>query len=253
MTLLKRPREATRLFLEGAGFSSIYCRVIVMCECILQLPPTKNSLAYLKSQPLPQSPEAATVTESGATVGLNSRNRDGVTRPNMQVSAILNRCGHLDRVDVRWGWAPIWSMGTRPPLTHLPLHLVMRSKAFQRIRGEGRALVAVDGWFEMTDEAALGQSSLIYTTSRSARPMFLAALAQVSDAHSGCDGLVLLTHENGTGNPQQLLAFDAQDAMKWLAPDLEWEQALQLATHHAVSEADLEHLLTAQRAAYRKR
>ena len=226
-----------------------------MCECILQLPATKDSLAWLNPLPMQQRPQASAVTEAGATVGLNSRHRDGVTRPNMQVSAILNRGEHLDRVDVRWGWSPIWSMGTRPPLTHLPLHLVMRSKAFQRIRVEGRALVAVDGWFEMTDEAAatLGQSSLIYTTSRSASPMFLAALAQVSDAHSGCDGLVLLTHENGTGNPQQLLAFGAEDAIKWLAPDLQWEQAQQLAAQHAVSEADLEHLLTAQRVASKKR
>jgi hypothetical protein len=36
------------------------------------------------------------------------------------LSAVLNKDGRLRCHRIRWGWSPIWSMGVRPPITHLP-------------------------------------------------------------------------------------------------------------------------------------
>jgi putative SOS response-associated peptidase YedK len=224
-----------------------------MCECIVQPVSSKDSLAYFAQRAAQSvSGEASALAESlCAATAPRSHDRHGVIKPNMQVSAIRNRDGRLECIKVRWGWSPIWSVGTMPPLTHLPLHLVMRSKVFDRIKREGRALVAVDGWYEEIGDAAMANQTprLSYTTSRQSSPIFLAALAQASETHNGCDGLSLVTFGDIASKQQRLLAFTGEDALAWLNPDLQWEQAQQMAMHMAVDEPQLEHVLTSQRMA----
>ncbi|RMT84149.1 hypothetical protein ALP40_02213 [Pseudomonas viridiflava] len=221
-----------------------------MCECIVQpvsspdfsglLAQKENGSASSRLSALNQSLHLAT--------DFAPHKKTSVIKPNMQIRAIRQRDGELECVKVRWGWSPVWTMGTLPPRTHLPLHLVMRSRAFDRIRSGGRVLVAVDGWYDVpTDHPSPHSRRLSYTTSRESTPIFLAALAQISEPSSGCDGLVLMTHGD-TSNPQQrLLAFDADAALQWLKPELCWEQAQHMALHMAVNEPQLEHVLTAQR------
>ena len=208
-----------------------------MCECIVQSGSSQSHLAFLASR------QALLAAENDIN-GDNTKKvaPEHLIKPRMRVEAIVNRDGTYECVEVRWGWTPVWSMGTRPPLTQLPLHLVMRSKGFAKLRETGRALIAVQGWYDATEgrqPADLTRST--YTTSRFEGPVFLAALAQVSANSSGCDGLALLTHGEESGK-QHLLAFGPEDAAAWLNTGLDWEQARQLANQHALCERQLEHL-----------
>nr|WP_283939138.1 SOS response-associated peptidase family protein [Pseudomonas sp. T1.Ur] len=168
----------------------------------------------------------------------------------MQVSAIRRRGGRLECIKVRWGWSPIWSVGTMPPLTHLPLHLVMRSKVFDQIKREGRVLVAVDGWYKSPEPSLPGQTPrYVYTTSPQSTPIFLAALAQASETPLGCDGLALVTYGDIANQHQRVLAFSAEDALDWLEPELGWEQAQQLIERMNATPPHLEPGMTVQRPA----
>lgn len=224
-----------------------------MCEYIVQHALSTDFLGLLvRGKTLDSSTERATLSTLDHSLHPVTTSvpcdRKSVIKPNMQVSAIRQRDGQLECIKVRWGWSPVWSMGTLPPRTHLPLHLVMRSKVFDRMRGEDRVLVAVDGWYEATaDDPSLPGRRFSYTTSRQTTPIFLAALAQISERSSGCDGLVLMTCDDTGGNHQRLLAFGADNALEWLRPQLAWEQAQQMAIHMAVDEPQLEHILTSQR------
>ena len=117
-----------------------------MCEYIVQHALSTDFLGLLvRGKTLDSSTERATLStldhSSHPVTTSVPCDRKSVIKPNMQVSAIRQRDGQLECIKVRWGWSPVWSMGTLPPRTHLPLHLVMRSKVFDRMRGEGRVLV----------------------------------------------------------------------------------------------------------------
>jgi putative SOS response-associated peptidase YedK len=220
-----------------------------MCECIVQPVSSKDSLAFFAQRTaLGGNTQSLSPDSLHEAVAPQLHERQSMIKPNMQVSAIRNREGRLECIKVRWGWSPVWSMGTMPPLTHLPLHLVMRSKVFDRIKRDGRVLVAVDGWYEALENGAANSSRrLSYTTSRQSSPIFLAALAQASERPNGCDGLALVTYGDIAQQQQRLLAFTGENALQWLRPDLDWEQAREMAIHVAVAEPQLEHVLTAQR------
>lgn len=221
-----------------------------MCECFVQPVSSKDSLAFFAQRDIQgASGEARLPPQSlHAIAAPRPHDRQSVIKPNMQVSAIRNRDGRLECIKVRWGWSPVWSMGTMAPLTHLPLHLVMRSKVFDQIKRDGRVLVAVDGWYEASDaHPSTPSQHLSYTTSRQSAPIFLAALAQASETPNGCDGLALVTYGDIAHQQQRPLAFTGEEALQWLKPDLDWEQAQQMATRVAVAEPQLEHVMTAQR------
>jgi hypothetical protein len=64
---------------------------------------------------------------------------------------------------------------------------------------------------------------------KGAGPTYLAALAQVSESRSGCDGLVLLTNGGGgASGPLHLLTLDRHFAMRWLDPSADWQEAFPL-------------------------
>ncbi|MBC3301567.1 SOS response-associated peptidase family protein [Pseudomonas sp. SWRI18] len=221
-----------------------------MCEFIVQPASSPELLELLTGS------ESERVNGAGSVFCPSSRpdtvpgvaEAKNIIKPSMTVSAIRLRDGQLECVKARWGWSPVWTMGTMPPRTHLPLHLVMRSRVFDRIRREGRVLVAVDGWYDIPAATPSNQNpSLSYTTSRQSSPMFLAALAQISEKPCGCDGLVLMTCGDPASAQQRLLAFNAENALGWLEPDLQWEQAMQMTAHMAVDEPQLEHVLTSPR------
>ncbi|MDO7896072.1 SOS response-associated peptidase family protein [Pseudomonas citrulli] len=214
-----------------------------MYECLVQEVSSKQSLAFFAQRDTHGAGLTAAATPVGLSVTAQPRPHDqqNLIKPNMQLSAIRCRGGRLECIKVRWGWSPIWSVGTMPPLTHLPLHLVMRSKVFDRIKREGRALVAVNGWYESADTAlAPAAQRLNYTASNQASPIFLAALAQASETPNGCDGLTLVTYGDIASQQQRLLAFTGEEALQWLRADLDWEQAQQVAASAALVNPPLD-------------
>lgn len=219
-----------------------------MCESFVQHVSAKDALAYFAQRDTPGGRFDTSVTHLDLyrTVPTGPQERHSLIKPNMQVSAIRRRGGHLESIKVRWGWSPIWSVGTMPPLTHLPLHLVMRSKVFDPIKREGRVLVPVEGWYDSQapDSSQLQHSS--YTTSRQSAPIFLAALAQASETALGCDGLTLVTYGDIASQQQRVLALSADDALHWLEPEFGWEQAQQLAERLNSVEPHLEPAMTTQ-------
>lgn len=231
-----------------------------MCECFVQPVSAKDSLAFFAQRDsFGATPSNLSADSLHAVAAPALHERQSVIKPNMQVSAIRNRGGRLESIKVRWGWSPVWSMGTMAPLTHLPLHLVMRSKVFDRIKRDGRVLVAVDGWYDSPADTGAGIGTqtqarrLSYTTSRQSSPIFLAALAQASETPNGCDGLALVTFGDIASQQQRLLAFTGENALQWLRPELDWEQARDLAAHMAATEPQLEHVLSARRMAQGRR
>ncbi|MGR4971536.1 SOS response-associated peptidase family protein [Pseudomonas sp. LARHCG127] len=223
-----------------------------MCDGLVQHVSSKDSLAYFAQRDTSGSRFGTSVTplDLYETTPPKAQERHSLIKPNMQVSAIRRRGGHLECIKVRWGWSPIWSVGTMPPLTHLPLHLVMRSKVFDPIKHEGRVLVAVEGWYESQAPASPSQAPrLAYLTARQSAPIFLAALAQASETSFGCDGLALVTYGDIANQQQRVLAFSADDALDWLEPDLGWEQAQQLVARLNGTQPPLEPAQTIQRPA----
>lgn len=218
-----------------------------MCECIAQLYPPDSYLDRLNPVSFTGSP-AKQIRESSCP---DLRDRDHVIRPNHYLKAIMNKNGTLLCQKIRWGWSPVWSMGTRPPLTHLPLEIVMRSKVFKRIRNGGRALVAVDGWFDSASDggSVTAACRFIYTKTRSEEPVYLAALAQTGDSASGCCGLVLITQGGGgSSGPLQLLALDGKRAVRWLDHSLDWPQAQTLVSDNSNTEQAFERIAVRQSA-----
>ncbi|MDB6052033.1 MAG: hypothetical protein JWR17_4779 [Pseudomonas sp.] len=217
-----------------------------MCECIVQSYSSRFYPAHLGRRP--ESPSAfeknawEIARETSISANPAPPDPDRIIRPNHPLTAVMSKDGDLECLRVRWGWSPVWSMGTRPPLTHLPLEIVMRSKVFERMRSGGRALVAVDGWFDLARDDS-SRDRPVYMRPRFGGPVFLGALVQLSESPSGCNGLVLVTTGGGgaTG-PLQLLAFSGESAGQWLDPTLGWEQAQELASQSAVQEPEFEHV-----------
>jgi len=205
-----------------------------MCECIAQFHSPDSYLHYLAYGDVTQRAIGGgdgCERQVGNRTCPDLRDHDHIIRPNHRLAALMNKDGSLCCQHVRWGWSPVWSMGVRPPLTHLPLQIVMRSKVFKRMRDSGRAVVAVDGWFDFSlEDATIGEGRFTYTQPKGGEPTYLAALAQVSESRSGCNGLVLVTHGGGgASGPLKLLTLDRDSAMRWLDPSLDWERALSLA------------------------
>ncbi|QXI17285.1 SOS response-associated peptidase family protein [Pseudomonas hamedanensis] len=233
---------------RGGSFEVPLPGVFAMCEYIVQHDVAEGFEALLAATQNQSIGSAIAVAGSSLHRTCEPQDSQHVIKPNMQVDAIRSRNGVLECIKVRWGWKPFWSMGTMPPMTHLPLHLVMRSKVFDRVKRDGRMLIAVDGWYEACEsEQSKNNHRLSYTTSRQSAPIFLAALAQASEQFNGCDGLTLVTHDDSATKQQRLLAFTAEDARVWLRPDLQWEQAQELAMHMALAEPQLEHVLASPR------
>ncbi|TDJ79429.1 hypothetical protein E2H86_02170 [Pseudomonas putida] len=215
-----------------------------MCQCIVQPPATGARLA-------PSGPLHCDVTGTDEdpedTAPSQGEPRRRLVKPRMRLQALLSRDGEATPLQVRWGWVPHWSMGTRPALTHLPLEQVMRSRLYARLRDEGRALIPVEGWYEAArDDTPGARPRLAYVTSRRNEPLFLAAVAQASDEHNGCDGLALVTYDPGNG-VTHLLAFDEAGAQAWLRAGLDWEQARTLANQGALGADHLEQLFWTKR------
>lgn len=144
---------------------------------------------------------------------------------------------------VRWGYAPFWAQGNRPPAINARVETAATSKFFRDIWKTGRAIVPADGWYEWKKDVADPKvKQPYYITLRSGEPMYLAALGQFPrdghiEAREG-DGFVIITASSGAGmldiHDRRPLVFSPECAAHWLDPDLSPNEAEDLATEHGL-------------------
>ncbi|MCJ8177384.1 SOS response-associated peptidase family protein [Pseudomonas viridiflava] len=116
--------------------------------------------------------------------------------PSTRVEIIRPTEQGLSVDKVRWGWAPFWAKGKRPPPINARVETVMTGKFFKELWPNGRVLAPANGWFEwVKDPDEPKKKQPYYIRLKSQKPMFFAALAQV---HSGLEpnegnGFVIVT------------------------------------------------------------
>jgi len=126
---------------------------------------------------------------------------------------------------VKWGYAPFWAQGKRPPAINARVETAATSKFFRDIWKTGRAIVPADGWYEW--KGALQSPKLkqpYFIRLRSGEPMFFAALGQFQrggmlEPKDG-DGFVIITSSSGAGmldiHDRRPLVLPAEYAARWM-------------------------------------
>lgn len=130
-----------------------------MCEYIVQHAAAQKLASCFPKEQVARFEVLGVSANSSNAADHRHNERDDLIQPGMQVTGIRRRGTTLECLPLRWGWSPFWSSGTLTPLTHLPLHLVMRSKVFNRVRRDGRMLVAVEGWYEPLETGGYARTS----------------------------------------------------------------------------------------------
>ncbi len=145
---------------------------------------------------------------------------------------------------VRWGYAPFWAQGKRPPAINARVETAATSKFFRDIWKTGRAIVPADGWFEWKKDEAkpkLKQPYLIKLAS--GEPCFFAAIGQfqrggVAEPRDD-DGFVIITASSGAGmldiHDRRPLVLSPECAAHWLDPELSPEEAEEIALEHGLA------------------
>ena len=150
---------------------------------------------------------------------------------------------------VRWGYAPFWAQGKRPPAINARVETAATSKFFRDIWRSGRAIVPADGWYEWKkDEANPKIKQPYYIRLRTGEPMYLAALGQFPRAGQidprEADGFVIITASSGAGmldiHDRRPLVFSPECAAHWLDQELSPTEAEDLATEHGLCVDDFD-------------
>lgn len=143
---------------------------------------------------------------------------------------------------VRWGYAPWWAQGKRPPAINARVETAATSKFFRDIWGTGRAIVPADGWYEWKkDEADPTIKQPYYITLIGGEPMFFAAIGQFArsgQAARGGDGMVIITSASDAGmidiHDRRPVVLSAECAAHWLDPELSPGEAEEIALEHGL-------------------
>ena len=150
---------------------------------------------------------------------------------------------------VKWGYAPLWAQGKRPPAINARVETAATSKFFRDVWKVGRAIVPADGWYEWKkdpDNPTIKQPYLIKL--RSDEPLFMAALGQFQrggmlDPQDG-DGFVIITASSDVGmidiHDRRPVIFTPECAAHWLDPELSPAEAEDLALEHGLSVEEFE-------------
>lgn len=145
---------------------------------------------------------------------------------------------------VRWGYAPFWAQGKRPPAINARVETAATSRFFRDIWKTGRAIVPADGWYEWKkhpDDSKIKQPYLIRR--RNGEPCFFAAIGRfqrggVLEPRDG-DGFVIITAASGAGmidiHDRRPLVLSAKCAAHWMDPELSLEVAENIALEHGLS------------------
>lgn len=156
--------------------------------------------------------------------------------PSTRVEIIRPTEQGLSVDKLRWGWAPFWAKGKRPPPINTRVETVMTGKFFKELWPNGRALAPANGWFEwVKDPDDPKKKQPYYIRLKSQKPMFFAALAQV---HGGLepqigDGFVIITAESDSGmvdiHDRRPVVLSAGAAREWLESGLTHARSEELA------------------------
>lgn len=150
---------------------------------------------------------------------------------------------------VRWGYAPFWAQGKRPPAINARVETAASSKFFKDIWSSGRAIVPADGWYEWKKDEANPKIKQPYLIKlKTDEPCFFAAIGQFQRGGAlepkDDDGFVIITAASGAGmidiHDRRPLVLSAECAAHWLDPELSPGEAEEIATEHglAVEEFD---------------
>ncbi|MBK60368.1 MAG: hypothetical protein CML01_16480 [Pseudomonas sp.] len=149
----------------------------------------------------------------------------------------------------KWGYAPLWAQGKRPPAINARVETAATSKFFRDVWKTGRAVVPADGWYEWKKNNANPKIKQPYfITHNTKQPMYFAALGQfqrrsMAEPRDG-DGFVIITASSSAGmldiHDRRPLVLSAECAAHWLDPSLDPNAAEEIALKHglAVDEFD---------------
>lgn len=159
--------------------------------------------------------------------------------PQSQVTLFHQDASGIHALPVRWGYAPHWADGKRPPAINARIETASTSRFWGAIWKKGRVLVPSDGWYEWKkhpNDKKLKQPYLIRLKSR--EPMFFAAIAELpSPEHEG-GGFALITAASDQGmidiHDRRPVVLSQDVAREWLEPGLLPERAEDLARHHDI-------------------
>ncbi|SDS22390.1 Putative SOS response-associated peptidase YedK [Halopseudomonas xinjiangensis] len=158
--------------------------------------------------------------------------------PSTQVQIIHEHDDQLHVEPVRWGYAPFWAKGKRPPPINARLETAATSKFWKGIWCTGRCLVPADGWFEwVKDPNDPKKKQPYYIRHASDAPMLMAAIAQLPKDEDDTGGFAIITADSDQGmvdiHDRRPVVLPPDVAREWLEPGLLPERAEDLARHHA--------------------
>lgn len=146
---------------------------------------------------------------------------------------------------VRWGYAPHWADGKRPPVINARIETASTSKFWGAIWKRGRVLVPSDGWYEWKkdpDDPKRKQPYLIRLKSK--EPMFFAAIADLPSAEHEGGGFAIVTAASDQGmvdiHDRRPVVLPPEIAREWLETGLAPERAEDLARHHDIAVEEFE-------------
>jgi len=159
----------------------------------------------------------------------------GTYRPVLHIENGVRRVD-----DVFWGYRPAWAAAATPAPGRKKIPIAINAR-LEKLAGSywkpllrtGRGIVCVSGWYEWTGEKGARQPWHIHRTD--GKPLFLLVLAHFGPfKHSREEsGFVLVTADSMGGmldiHDRRPIAVSREDAERWMAPELDWEQALHLA------------------------
>ena len=169
--------------------------------------------------------------------------------PQSKVQLLHQDDDGLRMEPVKWGYAPFWAQGKRPPAINARVETAATSKFFRDIWKTGRAIVPADGWYEWKKDDANPKIKQPYLIKlKTDEPCFIAAIGQLQrgaalEPREG-DGFVIITASSGAGmidiHDRRPLVLSAECAAHWLDPDLAPNEAEEIALEHslAVDEFD---------------
>ena len=150
---------------------------------------------------------------------------------------------------LKWGYAPFWAKGKRPPAINARAETATTSRFFKPVWQSGRCIVPADGWFEWLknpDDPKQKQPFFIHL--KSGEPSFFAAIGQLPGEHDleqrEGDGFVIITTDSDAGmldiHDRRPVVLSAEAAVNWLDPELDPNEARMIITDLAVPSEEFE-------------